>query len=91
MTALGGTVPGLDGWAVADIVTGGRATPYLCKLPEHVLKRTRRTFSADSALLELAESRAVPPGDILHVGLAILSVLAELCKSDSPSILRQAA
>jgi hypothetical protein len=89
--ALGGTVPGLDGRAVADIVTGGRATPYLCQLPDHVLKRMQRTFSADGALLELAESRAVPPGDILRVGLAILSVLAKLCKSDSPSILRRAA
>jgi hypothetical protein len=89
--ALSGTVPGLDGRAVADIVTGGRATPYLCKLPDHVLKRMQRPFSADGALLELAESRAVPPGDILRVGLAILSVLAGLCKSDSRSILCRAA
>jgi hypothetical protein len=89
--ALGGTVPGLDGRAVADIVTGGRATPYLCKLPDHALKRVQRKFSADGTLLELAESGAVPPGDILRVGLAILSVLAELCKSNSPSILRRAA
>jgi len=41
----------------------------------------QRRFSADGALLELAESRAVPPVDILRVGLAILSVLAGLCKS----------
>ena len=89
--ALGGTVPGLDGRAVADIVTGGRATPYLCKLPDHVLKRMQRTFFAGGALQELANARVVPAGDILRAGLVILSVLAELCKSDSPSILRRAA
>lgn len=89
--ALDGIVPGLDGRAVADVVTGGRATPYLCKLPDHVLKRMQRSFSADVGLLELAEARAVPPKDILRVGLAILSAVAELCKSDSPSILRRAA
>ena len=46
---------------------------------------------AGGALQELADARAVPPGDILRVGLTILSVLAGLCKSDSPSILRRAA
>jgi hypothetical protein len=89
--ALDDIVPGLDGRAVADIITGGRATPYLCKLPDHVLKRMQRTFSPEGALLELAGSRVVPPVDILRVGLAILSVLSDLCKSDSPSILRRAA
>jgi hypothetical protein len=89
--ALDGTVPGLDGRAVADVLTGGRATPYVCKLPDHVLKRTQRTFFVGGALQELTDARVVPPRDILRVGLTILSTLAEICKSDSASILRRAA
>jgi hypothetical protein len=89
--SLEGAVPGLDGRAVADVLTGGRAIPYVCELPDYVLKRMRHGFSAGGALQELADARVVPPRDILRVGLTILSVLAELCKSDSPSILRRAA
>ena len=89
--ALDGTVPGLDGRAVADVLTGGRATPYVCKLPDHVLKRMQRTFFVGEALQELTDARVVPPRDILRVGLTILSALAEICKSDSASILRRAA
>ncbi len=89
--ALDGIIPGLDGRAVADVLTGGRVTPYVCNLPDHVLRRMQRTFSAGGALLELADGRVVPPTDILRVGLTILSKVAELCQSDSPSILRRAA
>jgi hypothetical protein len=89
--ALDGSVPGLEGLAVADVLTGGRATPYLCELPEYVLKRMRRTFSPGSTLQELADARAVPARDILRVGLTILSVVAGLCRSDSASILDRAA
>jgi hypothetical protein len=48
-------------------------------------------FDVGNALHELADARVVPPRDILGVGLRILSELAELCKNDSPSILRRAA
>jgi hypothetical protein len=48
-------------------------------------------FAVGGALHELADARVVPPRDILRVGLTILSALAELCKSDSRSILRRAA
>ena len=76
---------------MADVLTGGRATPYLCELPDYVLKRVRRAFAVGGGLQEFADARAVPPRDILRVGLTILSVLAELCQSDSASILRRAA
>ena len=89
--ALDGVVPGLEGRAVADVLTGGRVTPYLCELPYYVLKRMGRSFSVGGALQELADARVVPPAAILPVGLTILSVLANLCQSDSPSILRRAA
>lgn len=89
--ALDGTVAGLDGRAVADVLTGGSVTPYLCELPDYILKRMGRTFSVGYALQELAEARVVPPADLLRLGLTILSVLAGLCQSDSASILRRAA
>ena len=90
--ALDGAVPGLEGRGVADVLTGGRATPYVCELPDYVLKRMPpRAFAVGGALQEFADARAVPPRDILRVGLTILSVLAELCRSDSPSILQRAA
>jgi hypothetical protein len=89
--ALDSTVPGLAGRAVADVLTGGRITPHLCELPDHVLKRMARRFSVGFALQEFADARVVPPGDLLRVGLTILSVLADLCQSDSASILRTAA
>jgi hypothetical protein len=89
--ALDGAVPGLEGRAVADVLTGGRATPYMYELPDHVLKRMRHAFAVGGALQELADARPVPPSDILQVGLTILSVLAKFCRSDSASILRRAA
>jgi hypothetical protein len=89
--ALDATVPGLDGRAVADILTGGRAIPYVCKLPDYVLQHMQRGLVVGCALHELVDARVVPPRDILRVGLTILSALAEICKSDSPSILRRAA
>jgi hypothetical protein len=89
--ALDGTIPGLEGRAVADVLTGGRATPYLCELPDYVLKRMRHQFAVGGALLEFADAGAVPPRDLLRFGLTILSVVADLCKSDSASILRRAA
>jgi hypothetical protein len=89
--ALDATVPGLEGRAVADVLTGGRVTPYLCQLPGHVLQGMQRAFSVGNAVHELADARVVPPRGTLRVGLTILSALAELYKSDSPSILRQAA
>ena len=90
--ALAAAVPGLEGRAVADVLTGGRATPYLCQLPDHVLKRMPpRALDVGGALQEFADARAVPPRDILRVGLTILSVLAELYRSDSASILHRAA
>jgi hypothetical protein len=88
---LDGTVPGLEGRAVADVLTGGRVIPYLCQLPDHVLKRMQRAFVAGCALSELLDGQVVPPRDILRIGLTLLSALAELCKSDSASILRRAA
>jgi hypothetical protein len=79
--ALDATVPGLDGRAFADVLTGGRAIPYVCKLPDYVLQRMQRAFGVGYALNELVDCRVVPPRDILRVGLTILSALAEVCRA----------
>ncbi len=42
-------------------------------------------------LENLAAAGPVPPAGVLPVGLAVLSVLAELCRSDSDSVLQRAA
>ena len=47
-------------------------------------------YSGD-ALENLATAGAVPPSDVLPVGLTILSALAQLCRSDSASVLQRAA
>ena len=43
------------------------------------------------AMENLVAAGAVPPGDVLPVGLTILSALAQLCRSDSASILQRVA
>jgi hypothetical protein len=52
-----------------------------------VLGRIKR-YSGD-ALENLATAGAVSPSDVFPVGLTILSALAQLCRSDSPSVLQQ--
>jgi len=48
------------------------------------------SYSGD-ALENLATAEAVPASDVLRVGLTILSALAQLCRSESPSVLLRAA
>jgi hypothetical protein len=44
-----------------------------------------------NVLENFAAAGAVPPAGILPAGLAVLSVLAELCRSDSESVLQRTA
>jgi hypothetical protein len=76
-------------WLRCLSVTAPRV--YRGELPDYVLKRMRHAFVVGGALQEFADDRAAPPRDILRVGLTILSMPAELCRSDSASILRRAA
>src|ERR1019366_7077222 len=75
----------------AAALIGALASEYRCEQPgdDEVLGRIKR-YSGD-ALENLATAGAVPPGDVLPVGLTILSALAQLCRSDSASVLRRAA
>jgi hypothetical protein len=84
-------VPGVDSQVAADALVGAFATEYRCEQPgdDEVLKRIG-SYSGD-ALENLATAGAVPPSDVLRVGLTMLSALAQLCRSESPSVLQQAA
>jgi hypothetical protein len=88
---LAGAVPGLDSEVVANALIGAFATEYRCELPGDAegLERIGR-YDGD-ALESLVAVGAVPPGDVLPVGLAILSALAQLCRRGSASVLQLTA
>ncbi len=81
----------MDSQVTADALIGAFSTEYRCEQPgdDEVLGRIKR-YSGD-ALENLATAGAVPPSDVLPVGLTILSALAQLCRSDSASVLQRAA
>ncbi len=82
-------VPGLDGQVAADALIGAFAVHYDCGQPDNVAVMARITSRGGNVLENLAAAGAVPPAGILPAGLAVLSVLAELCRSDSDSILQR--
>jgi hypothetical protein len=93
--ALDGVVPGAAGRDVADALIAAFATHYRCELPgdADVLERIRGRYDGDAgdALMNLVVAGTVRPADIFRAGLAILAVLADLCRSGSDSILQRAA
>jgi hypothetical protein len=88
---LDGAVPGLDGQVAADALIGAFATEYRCEQPGDAEVLERIGHRGGDALENLVAAGAVPPRDVLPVGLTILSALARLCRSDSPSLLQRAA
>lgn len=88
---LDDAVSGLGGQAAADALIGGFSTEYRCEQPGDAEVLERIEHRDGSALENLVRAGAVPPEDILPVGLTLLSVLAQLCRSDSASILQRAA
>ena len=86
---LDNVVPGLEGIVAADALIGAFAREYRCDDPgdAELLDRIGRELSAD-ALENLVAAKAVPARDVLQAGLAILSVLTGLCRSESVSVLR---
>jgi len=91
LPVLDAAVPGVDSQVAADALIGAFSTEYRCEQPgdDELLGRIER-YSGD-ALENLATAGAVPPSDVLPVGLTILSALAQLCRSDSASLLQRAA
>jgi hypothetical protein len=87
--ALDVAVPGLDGQVAADALIGAFATDYRCELPGDAEVLERMGHPGGNALENLIAVGAVPPSDLLPAGLMVLSALAQLCQSDSPSILHR--
>jgi hypothetical protein len=81
----------LHGPYEVDALIGAFSTEYRCEQPgdDEVLRRVR-SYSGD-ALENLATAEAVPTSDVPMGGLTILSALAQLCRSESPSALQRAA
>jgi hypothetical protein len=82
-------IPPLDGRALADALACAAVTDFRRELPADVLRRTGPPTG--NVLETLVRVGGVPPCEVLRVGLAVLSALADLCRSDSVSILRPAA
>lgn len=89
--ALDAAVPGLDGQVAADALIGAFATEYRCKLPGDAEVLKRIGHPGGNALENLVAAGAVPPSDVLPVGLTMLSALARLCQNGSASILQRTA
>jgi len=85
--ALDGAIPGLDSRVLADTLIGTFATHYRLEQPADLDELKRIGHLGGNALEVLVTAGAVPPGDVLRVGLTVLSVLARLCLSGSVSIL----
>jgi hypothetical protein len=89
LPVLADAVPGLDGQAAADALIGAFAVHYDCDQPDNAAVMARITSGGGNVLENLAAAGAVPPRDVLPVGLTILSALAQLCRSDSASLLQR--
>jgi hypothetical protein len=88
---LDDAVPGVDGHITADALIAAFATEYRCEQPGDAEVLERIEHGGGDALRNLVAAGAAPPADVLAVGLAMLSALAQLCRSDSASVLQRAA
>jgi hypothetical protein len=89
LPALTDAVPGVDSQVAADALIGAFAHHYRCEQPGDDEALQRIKYRGGDALENLATAGAVPPSDVLPVGLTILSALAQLCRSDSASLLQR--
>jgi hypothetical protein len=89
---LDDALPELGGQVVAEALVRAFSHHYRCEMPgdEKVLERLARPGPGDP-LEDLVTARVMPPADAPRVGLTVLATLAELCKSESASVLRVAA
>lgn len=76
------------GRPVAEALVGAFADHYACEEADDLvlLGRLDNETSGDP-LRDLVSAGVLPPADVLPVGLAVLSELADLCKTASASIL----
>jgi hypothetical protein len=89
---LDDALPDLGGQVVAEALVRAFSHHYRCEMPgdEKVLERLARPGPGDP-LEDLVTARVMTPADAPWVGLTVLATLAELCKSESASVLRVAA
>ena len=85
--ALDDALPG-EGQLIADALIRAFAHHHQCEMPgdAQVLERLGDLGSGDP-LADLVAARLVTPRDSVRVGLTVLSALAELGRSESPSVL----
>ena len=88
LLALREAVPSLDAQAAVDALYGAFAKHYQADQPSDAELLQRIGDVAGDALVNLVRAGAVKPRDILPVGLSLLSALAQLCRSNSPSLLQ---
>jgi len=84
-------LPEVEGTVVADALIGAFAHHFQCEEPgdAELLDRIGREVSGNP-LENLVAAKAAAPRDVLGVGLAVLAVLAGLCRTESDSVLHPA-
>jgi hypothetical protein len=89
---LDDALPELGGQVVAEALVRAFSHHYRCEMPgdEKVLERLAGPGPGDP-LEDLVAARVMTPADAPRVGLTVLATLAELCRSESASVLRVAA
>lgn len=90
LPVLDSTVTGLDSQVAADALIGAFSEHYRCELPGDAKVLQRIGNRSGDVLENLVTAGAAAPRDVLRAGLKLLSALAELCRSDSPSALVRA-
>jgi hypothetical protein len=88
LPALREAVPSLDAQAAVDALYGAFAKHYQADRSDDAELLQRIGDVEGDALVNLVRADVVKPRDILPVGLSMLSALAQLCRSDSPSLLQ---
>jgi hypothetical protein len=88
LPALREAVPSLDAQAAVDALYGAFAKHYQSDQPSDAELLRRIGDVEGDALVNLVRAGVVKPRDILPVGLSLLSALAQLCRSNSPSLLQ---
>jgi hypothetical protein len=91
LPALHDARPAVDAQAAVDALFGAFAKHYQCAQPGDAELLERIGHVEGDALVNLVRAGAVKPADIIPVGLKLLSALAQLCRSNSPSLLQPVA
>lgn len=91
LPALREAVPSLDAQAAVDALFGAFVKHYPGEQPGDAEVLQRIGDVEGDALVNLVRAGVVKPADVLPVGLRLLTALAQLCRSNSPSLLQPTA